>query len=112
MAGQIKQRERADEIVSFYYLVFGHRVHAGMSPTKARKEAFDAVSLRYGIGEGRMRNIMTDMKCSRNVNRSAFLENAKALAAELQNVNSELNGKIERNERLLSLLNECIENER
>ena len=104
-----KGAERNGEIVNFFYLIFGHRVHGGMAPDEARKEAYDAVTLRYGISKGRLQNIISERNCSRKVNRSAFRENALSLIDALSNANEELDTAKGRNEKLIQLLKDAIE---
>lgn len=107
-----KGKERNGEIVTFFYAIFGHRVHLGTEPELARKEAYDAVSLRYGIGKGRLLNIISEQNNSQRVNRTAFRENAIALIGDLTSANEGLAALLERNETLISLLKDCIENDR
>ena len=106
-----KGTERNSEIVTFFYMILGHRVHRGIEPDTARKEAYDAVSLRYGIGKGRLLNIISEQNNSQKVNRTAFRENVLSLIADLADVNDELTSVRERNEKLISLLNDCLEHE-
>ncbi len=103
-----KSKERNCEIVTFYYVIFGNRVHSGMNPIDARKEASDAVTLRYGISKGRLLNIISSQKCSQNENSSAFKQNALALISELDAANEGLDALKERNTKLKSLLKECL----
>jgi len=106
-----KGAERNNEIVTFFYLIFGHRVHQGVEPDLARKEAYDAVSLRYGIGKGRLLNIISAQNNSRKVNRAAFRENVRELITDITSVNEELDSVRSRNERLIQLLNDCLEHD-
>ena len=106
-----KGKERNCEIVTFFYAIFGHRVHQGIEPDLARKEAYDAVSLRYGIGKGRLLNIISEQNNSQRVNRTAFRENVIALIQDLASANDELSSLRERNETLISLLKDCIEHD-
>jgi len=97
------------EIVSFFYAIFGHRIHQGLDQAQARKEAYDAVSLRYGISRGRLLNMITEQNNSQNVNMAAFRENVIALIENLDSANKEMSNTLSRNERLLSLLKDCLE---
>lgn len=97
------------EIVTFFYSIFGHKVHQGMDPVQARKEAYDAVSLRYGISSGRLLNIIAEQNNSQNVNITAFRENVLSLMRDISDVNEEINNTLERNNLLLSLLKDCLE---
>ena len=108
MTGNYKGEGRNDEITSFYYLIFEHRIRQGIGSGEAREKACDAVTLRYGISKGRLLNIISSQKSSRNTNMAALRENARALIAELALANKGLDETRERNERLISLLNECI----
>lgn len=100
------------EIITFFYKLFGNRVHNGMSPDAARKEAYDAVALRYGIAKGRLLNIISRQKNSQKVNPSEFRENAITLIRELETVNRGLEESRLKNEQLISLLKECVEDDR
>lgn len=112
MKNQSKSLERNSEIVAFFYLVFGNRVHKGMNPDEARKAAYDAVTLRYGIGKGRLLNIISKRKSSQKVNENALRQNAIALIEELRNANDGHDRAKSKNEQLISLLKECIEDDR
>lgn len=111
MDKKVKVNDRNKEIVTFFYMVFGHRIHCGMEQDDARKDAYDAVTLRYGISKGTLFNIISAVKTSRKVNETAFRENIITLISDLTNVNEELNRTRERNDLLISLLKECIEND-
>ena len=106
-----KGSERNREIVTFFYLVFGHGVHQGTDPDAARKDAYDAVSLRYGIGKGRILNIISEQNNSQRVNRSAFRENVLALIRDLDAANAEMDALRARNDALVSLLKDCLEHD-
>lgn len=106
-----KGSERNREIITFFYLIFGHGVHLGSDPDTARKEAYDAVSLRYGIGKGRLLNIISEQNNSQRVNRTAFRENVLALIRDLDSANTELDALRERNDKLISLLQDCLEHD-
>ena len=112
MSDHPRALERNGEIVTFFYTIFGVKVHEGMSPENARKEAYDAVTLRYGIGRGRLLNIISNQKSSRKVNNSAFRQNAIALMDVLKNVNSGLDKMMGENAQLISLLQKCIDDNR
>jgi len=111
MENSYKGNDRNNEIVTFFYMLFGHRVHGGMDPDAARKEAYDAVTLRYGIGKGRLQNIISEQNCSRKVNHAAFRENIITLIGDLSDVNAELANTHDRNERLISLLKDILEHD-
>lgn len=106
-----KGQERNNEIVTFFYLIFGHRIHQGTDPDLARKEAYDAVSLRYGIGKGRLLNIISEQNNSQKVNRVAFRENVRELIANISSVNEEMDAVRSRNEQLIQLLKDCLEHD-
>jgi len=109
MAENRKGDERNSEIVLFFYTIFGNRVHEGVSPEEARQIAYDAVSLRYGIGKGRLLNIISEKRCSPSVNIASFRANASALIADLYAMNDGLSSFISRNVTLIELLQECID---
>lgn len=111
MNGIERALERNGEIVTFFYTIFGHRIREGLNPDEARKQAYDAVTLRYEISRGRLLNIISEYKTSQKVNVSKMRQNALALINDLQAVNHGLSNNITRNERLISLLNECLEDD-
>lgn len=111
MPDSSKQRERKSEIVSFFYQIFTHRIRRGMNPDEARKEAYDAVSLRYEISRGRLLNIISEQKNSQKVNISKLRQSALSLIRELQVVNEGLEESKNKNQRLIGLLKECLEDE-
>ena len=75
----------------------------------ARKEAYDAVSLRYGIGKGRLLNIISEQNNSQRVNRTAFRENVLMLIDDLTSANDELAALLGRNDALITLLKDCLD---
>lgn len=109
MKNKAKACERKAEIVSFFYTIFGHRIREGMNPDEARREAYDAVTLRYEISSGRLLNIISEQKNSQKVNVSTLRQNAIQLIKELRAVNEGLDETKARNEKLVSLLQECLD---
>lgn len=99
------------EAVTFFYMIFSHRIREGMNPDDARKESYDAVTLRYGISRGRLLNIISQHKNSQSVNQSKLRQNAIALIKELRIANGGLHESIQRNDKLISLLKECVEDD-
>ena len=112
MKNKVKTCDRNGEIVTFFYTIFSHRVRGGMSPDDARREAYDAVTLRYEISRGRLLNIISEQKISQKVNVSTLRQNAVALIRELKVVNDGLDETKARNQKLMGLLEECLEDER
>lgn len=108
MKNNRKTRERNGEIVTFFYMIFGQKVHEGQSPDEARHTAYDAVSLRYGISRGRLLNIISEQKNYRSVNKAEFRQNALSLINDLQTANRGLAAAKEKNERLIELLQDCL----
>jgi len=92
----------------FFYLIFGNRVHAGLSPNEARKEAYDAVALRYNISRKYLLNIISLLQGVDNSKAAGFRANAEALKGYLLGANEEMLSKCERNNQLIALLDECI----
>ena len=112
MGNAEKWRERNSEVVAFFYLILGNRIHRGMDQDHARKDAYDAVFLRYGIGRGRFLNILSERNYSHHVNDAIFREDIAALAANIEEANAELESVRERNGKLLALLKDFLENDR
>lgn len=110
MPQKVKVNRREGEIVSFFYQIFGHRIRSGMDSNRARKEASDAVSLRYGVGEGRLSNIITSVRNGiQSGSMGGFRADATQLISELADANQELELAIARNNRLIALLKECMD---
>ena len=113
MANYTKRTGRNSEIVTFFYAIFGHRIHQGVEQGQARKEAYDAVSLRYGISKGRLLNIISDQNNSQKVNMVAFRESITSLIADVEASNDEITetmlATIDKNSKLLALLKDCLE---
>ncbi len=112
MSDNPKGHERNKEIVMFFYYIFGNRIHNGMNPDAARKDAYDAVTLRYGIGKGRLLNIISAQRCSQDANMVAFRESVETLIENLTVMNIGLDATKERNERLITLLEECLNDDK
>lgn len=109
MDNNCKSNDRNSEIVAFFYTIFGHRIHSGLEPDEARKEAYDAVTLRFGIGKGRLLNIISASRDSRGENKMLLRQNAMQLIQELRIANSGLDAAKEKNQRLIDLLEECLD---
>ena len=73
------------EAVTFFYMIFSHRIREGMNPSDARNESYDAVTLRYGISRGRLLNIISQHKKSQSVNPSRLRQKAIDLIKEIEN---------------------------
>ena len=108
MGKEVKCNDRNKEVVWFFYAIFSNRIRSGVNQEDARREAYDAVSLRYGIERKTTLNIISALKCSQNINRVSFEEKARALIRELDVVNEELEAERSRNDRLIGLLKECM----
>lgn len=109
MKTSARASERNGEIVAFFYTIMGRRIREGMSPDEARSHAYDAVSLRYEISRGRLLNIISEQRGSPHANISSLRKNAADLIVQLESANEGLNEFVSRNERLISLLKECLE---
>ena len=107
MSSSQKSNERNAEVVTFFYHIFTHRIRSGLSQIEARKEACDAVSLRYNISKGRLLNIISSHKHFDDANKAAFRSNAENLISELDVINKALQEEMDRNAHLISLLKEC-----
>ena len=104
--------EKNCEMLMFYYAIFSHKIREGMSHADARKWACDAVSLRYNISKGRLLNIISEQNYSLSVNVIAFRERTQSLIDELTTANNEIKEALAKNEKLISLLGECLEDVR
>ena len=104
--------ERNDEIVTFFYMIMSHRIREGMNPDEARRVAYDAVALRYEISDRYLLNIISKQKVSRRAKTEELRKNAIDLIGHLQAANGGLDEAKAKNERLISLLKECLEDDR
>jgi hypothetical protein len=109
MEKNARDTERNGEITTFFYLIFGNRLRQGLSQADARSEACEAVTLRYGISRGRMLNILSEYKGSRQVNLPELQKKALDLLDELRVANEEIEAMKGRNEKLISYLEECVQ---
>lgn len=108
MVATRKTLERQGEIVTFYYLIFGNRIHAGWPAKEAKKAACDAVALRYNISKGRLLNIISKMGGVDHSRTAKFRAHAEALKDFLLGANDEMFSKCETNKKLIALLDECL----
>jgi len=104
--------ERNDEIVTFFYMIMSHRIREGMNPDQARRAAYDAVALRYEISDRYLLNIISKQRDSRRAKTEDLRRNALDLIVHLQAANCGLEEAKAKNERLISLLKECVEDDR
>lgn len=111
MTENSKWLDRDNEMLSFFYLIYRNRVHSGLPPKDAKKDAYDAVYLRYGVGTRRLRNIMSMRKSFHDVNRFAFTASALAMISDLKDANKELAVSMDKNNKLISLLEECVQDD-
>ena len=109
MGKEVKCNERNKEIVNFFYTIFGSRIRKGLNQEEARKEAYDAVGLRYGRERKTVLNIISALKSSRSVNRASFEEKTRALITEIDVMNEELEATKVKNNKLIGLLKECLD---
>ena len=108
MKKNVLSRASDAEIITFFYKIFGNRIRMGMDQKEAREEGYGAVALRYGVAKGRLRNIISNRRSSLGEGDASFRQNALTLMDDLRVVNNGLEETIARNERLISLLKECI----
>ena len=101
--------EKNCEMLTFYYAVFSYRIRCGMKQADAKKWACDAVTLRYNISKGRLLNIISEQNYSLSVNVPAFRERTQALINELDCANREMEDARRKNDKLISVLKECLD---
>lgn len=100
------------EMLTFFYAIFGRKVRQGMKTSDARQCACDAITLRYGISRGRILNIISAQNYSLSVNVCEFQEKTTALIEELEYANLEMAEATAKNNKLIALLKESLEDER
>jgi len=103
--------EKNCEMLAFYYAIFSNRIRRGLNAANARKEACDAVELRYNISKGRLLNIISEQNYSQSVNIGLFRDRVLTLIVDLKCANNEMDDAKEKNNKLIALLKECIEDE-
>ena len=79
----------------------------GMNERQARKEAFDAITLRFHLSEKRARILIAEhIRDDYDKYKGMFYVQNQRLCTVLSEVNEEMRSEIERNEKLIKLLEE------
>lgn len=107
MSYKSADRHRNEEICSMYFAVIRISIQNGMDEKEAKKEAFEAITLRFHLSEKRARMLIAEYirKDCEKYNGAFYVQNLK-LIATLEEVNADKMEEIERNKRLIKLLKE------
>lgn len=99
-----KNIDRDKMAVELYFCVLRMKKSSGMSHKEAKEYAYDAVELRYNISPKRLQNIIYDNHETLTCNRELFLNDNQKLIETLREANSNMQEFIDRNNKLLSVL--------
>ena len=100
-------RHRNEEICSMYFTVLRISIRNGKSEREAKKEALDAITLRFHLSEKRTRMLIADYirKDYDKFLGTFYVQNLR-LIQTLEEMNKEKMDEVERNNKLISLLKE------
>ena len=107
MSYKSADRHRNEEICSMYFSVIRLNIKNGLSEREARKEAFDAITLRFHLSEKRARMLIAENKrqdCDKY--KGTFYIQNQRLISILEQTNAQKKEEIEKNEQLINLLKE------
>ena len=101
-----KNVDRDKMAVELYFSVLRLKKAEGFAHREAKDLAFDAVELRYNISAKRLQNIISDNHDSLFCDRTMFLNDNKKLIETLRESNADMQEYIDRNNKLLKVLEE------
>lgn len=100
-------RHRNEEICCMYFSVIRINKQKGLTERQARKEALDAVTLRFNISEKRARILIAEyIHEDYDKYKGMFYVQNKRLCTVLEEINQHLLSNVERNQTLIKLLEE------
>lgn len=110
MSYKSSDRHRNEEICSMYFSVIKIYLAKGWSEKEAKKEAFDAITLRFHLSEKTTRMLIAEyIRYDCDKYKGAFYVQNDRLIELLEQINKEALLKIERNNKLIQLLKEVNE---
>ena len=101
-----KNVDRDKMAVELYFSVLRYKIAEGLTNREAKDLAYDAVELRYNISPKRLQNIISENHDALVCNRNLFLAENSRLIEALKEANSNMNEFIDRNNKLLNVLEE------
>lgn len=100
-------RHRNEEICSMYFTVIHICQQKGVSERQARKEAFDAITLRFHLSEKRARMLIAEnIRTDYDKYKGMFYVQNQRLITVLKEINEQKMAEVERNNNLIALLEE------
>lgn len=105
MGYKSSDRHRNDEICTMYFSVMKLSLSKGKSEREAKKDALDAINLRFHISEKRARMLISE--CIHNDTSSyigSFYVQNDSLISVLKEINEMKQREIDRNNKLIELL--------
>lgn len=100
-------RHRNEEICSMYFSVIRIYLAQGMNEREAKKEAFDAITLRFHLSEKTARMLIADhIRLDYNKYLGTFYVQNESLISLLEQINRDKQAEIDRNNQLIKLLKE------
>ena len=107
MSYKSADRHRNEEICSMYFAVMRISIKNGKTERDAKKEALDAITLRFHLSEKRTRMLIADyIRKDYDKYLGAFYVQNVRLIQTLEEINKEKMEEVERNNRLIKLLKE------
>lgn len=100
-------RHRNEEICSMYFSVMRICLSQGKSEREAKKEAFDAITLRFHLSEKTARMLVAEnIRVDYDKYKGSFYVQNERLMELLEQINQDLQKEIDRNHKLIKLLKE------
>lgn len=100
-------RHRNEEICSMYFSVIHICQQKGLSERQAKREAFDAITLRFHLSEKTARMLIAEhIRTDYNKFEGMFYVQNQSLISLLEDINAEKQMEIDRNNKLITLLKE------
>lgn len=107
MSYKSADRHRNEEICSMYFAVIRINIQKGKNERDAKKEAFDAITLRFHLSEKTARMLIADcIRKDYDKYKGTFYVQNLRLITILEEMNKEKMEEVERNTRLIELLKE------
>lgn len=104
-------RHRNEEICSMYFSVIHICMQKGLTERQAKKEAFDAITLRFHLSEKTARMLIAEyIRQDYDKYKGTFYVQNERLISLLKDINQERQIEIDRNNKLIDLLRQ-INNE-
>lgn len=107
MSYKSADRHRNEEICSMYFSVIHICQQKGATERQAKKEAFDAITLRFHLSEKTARMLIAEhIRDDYDKHKGMFYVQNDRLISLLEGINKEKQAEIDRNNQLIKLLKE------